>query len=91
MYCFFYLKGSTTLTDITVGDNRFGDDAMSVMCEGLQHLCKLTQLNIREVGLTTKGKTNILSIVCIIKLQIPQYYYDCFLECLSICPVVHVL
>ena len=47
--------GSKTLTEIEIGDNKFGDNAISLMCRGLQHLCKLTKLHIRGVGLTTNG------------------------------------
>ncbi|XP_065899165.1 NLR family CARD domain-containing protein 3-like isoform X3 [Dysidea avara] len=47
---------NATLTEIMIGgDNRFGDDVMPVMCKGLQHLCKLATLNIRQVCLTKKG------------------------------------
>jgi len=52
---YYFTTGSTTLTEIIIGDNRFGDDAMPLMCKGLQHISKLAELNIRKVGLTTKG------------------------------------
>ena len=60
-YVCHFTTGNATLTEIMIGgDNRFGDDVMPVMCKGLQHLCKLATLNIRQVCLTKKGNSVII-------------------------------
>ena len=50
------LVGNCTLQVLSVGDNAIGDDGISVIVEQLQHITTLTELYMRNCGLSAKGE-----------------------------------
>ena len=49
------ITGSTTLIELNVSYNQFGDNGMSVITEGLQSNKMLTKLDVTRCGFSVKG------------------------------------
>ena len=50
------ITGRTTLRELDVGFNEFGDDGISMILEELQHNNSLTKLSVSYCGLSVKGE-----------------------------------
>ena len=54
-YYSLFFTGSTTLSELNVGQNHFGDNGISVITEGLQSNKTLQKLDVSYCYFTAKG------------------------------------